>query len=182
MLLSDSKWERSQNSSQTKTNQNTKQNPEQQYTAFKSHVELISSGILSGAVVQSQLQLNKSSLSFEGMHSIIHSWTSKLSQGQIGLQVATTQWFIDSLTYWNQSRVQTIKSNLDLSTKQSYPPRVRRLGRENGQFSAQQGIKRITGNENFTKGNNQDPNQFSTNFGGKLSFILCFLFLERLHC
>jgi hypothetical protein len=67
------------------------QNPVYQYTAFKSHVKLISSGISSGAVVQSQLQLNKSSRSFEGMmHSIIHSWTTKLSQGQIGLQVATT--------------------------------------------------------------------------------------------
>jgi hypothetical protein len=91
MLLSDSKWGKE---SELKLDQNkSKQEPESrpyQYTAFKSHVKLISSGISSGAVVQTQLQINKSSLSFEGMHSIIHSWTTKFSQGQIGFQVATT--------------------------------------------------------------------------------------------
>jgi hypothetical protein len=32
-------------------------------------------------------------------------------------------------------------------------------------------------NENFTKGNNWDQTSFSTNFGGKLSFIVSLLFL-----
>jgi hypothetical protein len=35
---------------------------------------------------------------------------------------------------------------------------------------------------NFTKRNNWTQTSFSTNFGGKLSFIPSFLFPERLHC
>ncbi len=125
MLLSDSKWETSQNSSQTKNK--SKQEAESRISIYglqvTCKVDFIRDFISSGAVVQTQLQLNKSSLSFEGMHCIIHSWTRKFSQGQIGFASCNHVGvvFIDSLTYWNQSRVQTIKSNLDLSTKQSYP-------------------------------------------------------------
>ncbi len=60
--------------------------------------------------------------------------------------------------------------------QQSYPVKScnqgMQLGRENGQFRHNRAIKGVTGNENFTKRNNWDPNQFfSTNFGGKLSLM-----------
>ncbi len=55
--------------------------------------------------------------------------------------------------------------------------KVKRLGGENSQFWHN------IGNESFTHNEiTGTQTSFSTNFGDELSFILSFLFLERLHC
>ncbi len=60
--------------------------------------------------------------------------------------------------------------------------KVRRLGAENGQFRHNRASNVELGMKILPKGNNWVQSSFSTNFGGKLSFILCFLFPECLHC
>jgi hypothetical protein len=81
---------------------------------------------------------------------------------------------------------QTLKMDNDFSQDFLYNKvvlKVRRLGAENGQqFQHNRGIECVTGNENLQNEITGTQTIFSTNFGGKLSFILSFLFPERLHC
>jgi hypothetical protein len=64
------------------------------------------------------------------------------------------------LLCWQSQTCPVMNTNLDLSNKQTNKyntiinrviRKVRRLGGENGQFLHNRGMKRVTGNENFTK-------------------------------
>jgi len=60
--------------------------------------------------------------------------------------------------------------------------KVRRSGGENGQFRHNRASNSELGAKSLQKEITETQTSFSTNFGSKLSFILCFLFPERLHC
>jgi hypothetical protein len=60
--------------------------------------------------------------------------------------------------------------------------KVTQLGGKNGQFQHNRASNTELGMKVLQYKITGTQTSFSTNFGGKLSFILSFLFLERLHC
>ncbi len=60
--------------------------------------------------------------------------------------------------------------------------KVRRLGGESGQFWHNRPSNAELGMKILQKEITGTQSSFSTNFKGKLSFIQCFRFPERLHC
>jgi hypothetical protein len=89
-----------------------------------------------------------------------------------------TMWKIFKLEYWSYTfeLADFFKENNRVLRK------VRPLGGENGQFRHNRASNVELGMKILQKEITGTQTSFSTSSGGKLSFILCFLFPERLHC